>query len=420
MSDSKDETKAIKAKELIQIFKDIKESKSDSRFCFILGAGVSVTSGIPSGSTLAKKWFSELKDNLKEELDKWVEENQIDTKKLEEFYPLIYQKRYENFPKSGFDFLENIMQDEKVEPNIGYAIFAQLLAKTHHNIVITTNFDFLLEDSIFLYTKTHPLTIGHESITEYIKSYAKRPTILKIHRDLFLEPKNNQKDIERLSKEWRKSLTPIITEFPMVVLGYAGNDGSLMNFLKSVKNRKPIYWCIRGSADKLNQKTKELLNKDDRIVIIDGFDEFMVELLALVYRDEFEPLKFEKPEESNFVKDAIKRVEKYSQKYDELTKKENSDEFKEIVHNLTYWWEYQEKIEEAKTDEEKEKIYLEGIKKLPTSSELICNYGLFLYRNKKDYDSAEKHYLIALKFEPENSYYNNCYTRFLDKLNPKD
>ena len=54
MNDSKNETKVIRAKELIQIFKDIKESKSDSRFCFILGAGASVDSGIPSGSKLAK------------------------------------------------------------------------------------------------------------------------------------------------------------------------------------------------------------------------------------------------------------------------------------------------------------------------------------------------------------------------------
>ena len=50
---------------------------------------------------------------------------------------------------------------ENVHPNVGYVVLAYLLVKTVHNVVITTNFDHLLEDALNYYEKSLPLVIGH-------------------------------------------------------------------------------------------------------------------------------------------------------------------------------------------------------------------------------------------------------------------
>ena len=90
-----------------------------------------------------------------------------------------------------------------------------------------------------------------------------------------------------------------------------------------------------------------------------------------------------------------------------------------IKEILPKWWEYHWKIEKAKTSEEKEEIYKEGIRKLPNSHELIGNYALFLKNIRKDYDNAEKYYKKALELDPENADYNGNYAGFLLGLGRK-
>ena len=59
--------KEITQKDLVRIFKDNYENKSDTRFVFLLGAGASVQSGISSANKLAKKWIEKF-DNLISEI----------------------------------------------------------------------------------------------------------------------------------------------------------------------------------------------------------------------------------------------------------------------------------------------------------------------------------------------------------------
>ena len=50
--------KVLSAKKFIQVFKESSENKQ--RFCFILGAGASVDSGIPTGNQLEMQWMNYL------------------------------------------------------------------------------------------------------------------------------------------------------------------------------------------------------------------------------------------------------------------------------------------------------------------------------------------------------------------------
>lgn len=136
---------------------------------------------------------------------------------------------------------------EGKEPNFGYMILSQVLAKEPHNFVITTNFDYLIEDAIRQFTNTKPFVAGHEMLAGFVSSQKDRPTIVKVHRDLFLNPINDTEGTERLKKEWKETLRPILKDYNLLVVGYGGNDCSLMDYLTEIgaQNREPIYWCKR-------------------------------------------------------------------------------------------------------------------------------------------------------------------------------
>ncbi len=202
--------KKISQNELLQVFKD-KKNHADGGMCFLLGAGASVNSNIPSGSKLAFEWYQELKwvfsDN---DLQKWQNDiPDFNENKLAEFYPQIFEKRFANHPLTGFYNLQDHMKD--AEPSIGYSFLAQVLDKTQHKIVITTNFDHMIEDAIRIFTKKgRPLVCGHESLAEYIDSHPIRPTIIKVHRDLLLHPFSKASNVDKLKDAWEKTLDPIL------------------------------------------------------------------------------------------------------------------------------------------------------------------------------------------------------------------
>ena len=117
----------IQQADLITVFKDLKDHPGDG-CCFLLGAGASVTSGIPSGGVLAQRWYEDLKKNMNtNELDAWHQEISFDASRVAEFYPQIFERRFRDHPNTGYFQLQDSMKD--AEPNIGYSFLAQVLAK---------------------------------------------------------------------------------------------------------------------------------------------------------------------------------------------------------------------------------------------------------------------------------------------------
>jgi len=133
--------RTIASKTFLHHFCD-RNGQSEKRFCFILGAGASRASGIPTGAELARQWIGELEERYPgEELEQWYAEAKIDKNDPASGYSAIYDKRFELDERDGYAFLEEQM-DEK-EPSCGYAILSWILTNTVHNIVITPNFDSL-------------------------------------------------------------------------------------------------------------------------------------------------------------------------------------------------------------------------------------------------------------------------------------
>lgn len=407
--------KEISQESLFRLLKDSTEKNSSIHFGFILGAGASVKSGIKSGSELARKWYEEIKEDLtKSDFEKWNKDKEINEENLAESYTKIFAKRFEIDFRAGYEELQRYM--DKAEPSIGYSFLAQLLSKTSHKFIITTNFDTMVEDALFGLKEAKPLVLGHELLSKYINPTSPtRPTIIKIHRDFLLDPYNTDDEIKELDEQWKESLEPLLKEHSMIVIGYGGNDDSLMNYLTEIKDRKPIYWCYRDDKNKLSSKIINLLTEKDFIIQIHGFDKFM-----LLLNDKLNLGTIIDKEEINhspIVKNALKYADKYKNQLEELTKDElNKEEQKAVEKLLPSWYHYQLEVEKETNDEKKEQIYLKGLEAYPNSHELMNNYANLLQNLNKD-NEAKIYYENTLNIKPNEALYNSNYATLLEKLN---
>lgn len=141
----------------IQLVGAIKEGiNSSERFCFILGSGASVSSGIPMGGELERKWMAEMEEypglaevhetakKLKEEKhleygfreieEAWQKAKSMGMPLPSEYYFDIYKLRFFPNHRNGYHYLEKIMADAK--PSFGYHPLALMLTDNGRNNLV--------------------------------------------------------------------------------------------------------------------------------------------------------------------------------------------------------------------------------------------------------------------------------------------
>lgn len=272
---------------LLDYFEEV-DATPDRRFAFILGAGASVQSGIPVANRLVANWLQELharEDHERRPLAQWATAERLRIPDFEyaravEWYPQVFARRFEHRPDEGYAYLERILHGK--DPSFGYSVLAQILAGTRHRAIITTNFDNLVADSLAIYTNQLPFVCGHESLAAFVRPNPRRPLIVKIHRDLLLAPKNRSEELAALPEPLSTVLRTLLAGFTPIVLGYGGNDGSLMNFLRDIPPGEipgGIYWCYWARGGPPIAAALEVVERHrGAIVPIDGFDELMAML----------------------------------------------------------------------------------------------------------------------------------------------
>lgn len=281
-----------KKRNITDVIRFIKTRNSDvPNYTLLLGAGCSVTSGIKSARVLIDEWQKELfqidAENKDKEytlesvnkyfdgLTKWYDKNNQ--------YSSLFEKKYD-LPRQRRIFVEEQVAGKK--PSIGYAYLMRLIHGTYFNTVFTTNFDDLLNESFNLfshYSSKRPIVCAHDSSVRSVTITSDRPKIIKLHGDyLYDDIKSTLRETESLQENVRNKLVEFCKEFGLIVVGYAGNDRSVMDvinyLLKSEEYFKHgIYWCIR-KGDEVSDEVRKLLWRDRvYFVYIDGFDELFAE-----------------------------------------------------------------------------------------------------------------------------------------------
>ncbi len=445
-----------------QLVRAIKEGEANSeRFCFIIGAGASESSGIPTGRTLEHSWMEEMErdpgleeireialrlkedgrlDHSFDEIEKvWNTSKREGTPLPSEFYFDIYKLRFFPNHRNGYHYLEKIMAGKT--PSFGYHTLALILADGGgNNLVITTNFDNLVEDALFLYTENRPLVINHELLAEFAgDSNIKRPIIAKIHRGIFFDPLNRPEETNELKGKWHDVLVSVFQCYTPIVIGYGGGDNSLMNLLEeeTVKMKNGIYWCYMEKYGLPPEKIQRFVEeKKGYLVRTAGFDATMLAIGNALFPD-----KIGVHETEEYLRSRINaQIENYEKEYKKLTEHEESsskvdertketqsaEEFLKELHKLIVRdatavqhrkesgqmtpWDYRRQGDQYCDSGEYGRAvecFSEAIKRQPDTVTFYNDRG-YAYAMLGQYEKALADYDKAIELRPDNAeVYNN-------------
>ena len=382
MSKQKDPKEVLQASLIQSIVDNL--NGNNKRFAFLLGAGASVTSGIPAATELVEKWLKQLKD-----IDPKEYKTLNPKADLAASYSTIYRKRFFHQPEDGYFEIEKIMADDKVDPSLGYVVLMSFLLETDNNVIITTNFDRLPETALLTVFNQHAKVIYHEDMLPFITVDKKKPTIIKIHNDAFFQPKSDDQDTATLSDNWEKIVKSILQDYYLIVLGYGGNDKEgLMKYIVEIADPDRIYWCYRKKED----IPQAISDGEFRRVNIEGFDEFMFALNQGLPEDKISKLEKIQNMIKKTANEKIKNIDEKIKNIDEINNQkiinkssEDHDISLKFLEDFTAntWWDYQLQIDKSKTEDEKDRLYRQGLEKFSKSPELIGNYALFFTQHPR-------------------------------------
>lgn len=415
--------------------------KRKPTLAFFLGAGASFESGIMTYgqmiSHFKEKIFEIYSPDIKDsdEKDKWLKK-QVWFNGNEQ-YASLFEKAYPTIA-SRQSFLRSITANK--EPSFGYLVLADLLLRNYINTVLTTNLDDLVYIASTNFTGNRPIVYSYGNFASEIKLSLSHSKILKLHGDYLYRPLFNN---ETGSLNMERHVMRVLDNFGLVVVGYSGQDKSIMQLFNNINSLNGMYWCyIKGEI--LSEEVLNLIrDKDGRLIKIETFDSLMKEISDITdFRIDYLLDSFE------IRKDELKeRLSRFDSKYSRQSLYKYAEELKEIkVENsikkisagdylilgnkaedqsdFVLAAQYYFKAIELKPDyamaynnlgvlldDESlsiEFIYLKAIEFDSSYAEAYANLGNYLAKDETRWAEAEKNFKKSIKLNPNlaSPYYN--------------
>jgi SIR2-like domain len=294
-----------------------------ARFAWLVGAGISASAGVPLASSI--------RDQLL--FDRYAAEHQLVRQELDDTDPSQVQRVHAYFdgkngmPPLGSDgdysaafdlclsdpaarkvFLRDRI--EHVKPAFAQRVFGGLVVSGACDLVITTNFDRLLEQGIseaqragtdLLTDQQRELNVaGIDSTARATTAIENRewPLVVKLHGD-FREKhlKNTDSELQTQDEALRQFVIDVSRQFGLVVSGYSGRDQSVMQMLTATVSTpdawpQGIWWFVRpgtglSPAVRALLKTAAANKVAANVVVAASFDETMSALSRQVTVDDY-------------------------------------------------------------------------------------------------------------------------------------
>lgn len=271
----------------------------------LLGAGASITSGIPAaGKTVEKaaRWA-------------WCKENGRNpddfTIRRSDYWPWLtaqpwykpelspadlYPDAIDNLlgvKSDRREFFEKLINPPEVPPSRGYVALTQILHQGWISTVLTTNFDQCLERAAIQQNRPHRL-VSISTPADYVmfNSAPHDPQLVFLHGSVkHYTDKNLTDEVQSLDPLLVERLRPLLRDHPVIAVGYRGAEASVMNDLFLAQSQSGgflhgVYWCVlendlAGPHSAWVEQLADAIGSNFQLVPIRGFDDlFEKDLLA--------------------------------------------------------------------------------------------------------------------------------------------
>jgi hypothetical protein len=164
-------------------------------------------------------------------------------------------------------------------PTAAHRAIAQLMATGYVRIVLTTNFDQLLEQALAELGARATAISSADQVTGALPLVHAGPTIIKLHGDyLDTRIRNTTGELSAYEPALERMLDQVLDEFGLVVCGWSGEwDVALKAAIDRAPSRRfPMVWAARGEP---GAAAKALIERrGGRVVAIDNADQFFDQL----------------------------------------------------------------------------------------------------------------------------------------------
>jgi hypothetical protein len=254
------------------------------RIGLLIGAGASVTSGIPSGWDMIwdfKKLIYAAEQRLhvarvgpladptvRAAIQRYFDSQEGTPSEGADNEYSYYFKRALSDADDRRLYVANMVNGKK--PHYGYLCLGALLASRKIEFVWTPNFDTMTEQAYSIVTggESPPVvgrgTAGHLRVLLRDRRF---PVIVKLHGDFRVDPlQNTTEELSALDKIAGDEFVEFARTYGLVVVGYSGRDASVMDALSRALHENGssafpdgIYWCLR-EGDVAPRRAAELLS----------------------------------------------------------------------------------------------------------------------------------------------------------------
>jgi hypothetical protein len=141
--------------------------------------------------------------------------------------------------------------DGPVLPTEGHRRLARMVAKGLIRVIITTNFDRLIERALDEVGISPQVVSVPEHVASMMPLVHAPATVLKLHGDYAsLQLRNTREELANYPEPWKVLLGRIFDEYGLLVVGWsADSDVALAEVLAATPSRRfPIFWAARGDV----------------------------------------------------------------------------------------------------------------------------------------------------------------------------
>jgi hypothetical protein len=164
-------------------------------------------------------------------------------------------------------------------PTQAHRAIAELMAKGYVRVVLTTNFDQLLEQALRDHGVNPTVISSADHVAGARPLVHSGPVIIKLHGD-YLDTRilNTEAELSEYAPAMVTLLDQVIDEFGLVICGWSGDwDVALKATIdRAPARRYPTYWAARGAPSTSAQKLID--RRAARLIPIDGADSFFENL----------------------------------------------------------------------------------------------------------------------------------------------
>jgi NAD-dependent SIR2 family protein deacetylase len=231
-------------------------------YAILLGSGISRAAGIPTGWEIVTDLVqtvaaAEDPDNVesheqaKNDPEAWWTER---TQSELGYSSLLAEIASSSAARQGllskyFMTSDDELANGQKQPTSAHNSIAELVRAGWIKVIITTNFDRLMEDALSAAGVAYQVISRPEVVQGATPLAHATATVIKLHGDWAdLEFRNTVDELNQYPGEWVELLGRIFNEYGLVIAGWSAEwDRALVRALESTPRRYPLYWDSRSA-----------------------------------------------------------------------------------------------------------------------------------------------------------------------------